>query len=73
MLKNNETFIKKDEENMGKNMDILKGEENLILNGLEKKTVKELIEMVVNLKHLSYKDAKKMRKEELIDRLKYDL
>ncbi len=74
-IKNNakEDFIKKDELEMGKNIDIIEGEDKLILEGLEKKTVKELIEMVVKLKHLSYKDARKLRKEELIYRLKYDL
>ena len=68
-----ENFIKKDEYEMGKNIDINKGEDELIFEGLENKTVKELVEMVVKLRHLSYKDARKLRKEELIDRLKLDL
>lgn len=58
------------ESGFSENPEIIKSEENLIQDGLEQKTVKELVEMVVKLKHLSYKDAKRMKKDELIERLR---
>ncbi|MDE6357268.1 MAG: hypothetical protein K2L15_01615, partial [Eubacteriales bacterium] len=65
-----EKTIMQDESGLAENVEIIKSEENLIQDGLEQKTVKELIEMVVKLKHLSYKDAKKLKKDELIEKLK---
>lgn len=58
------------ESGFSENPEIIKSEENLIQDGLEQKTVKELVEMIVKLKHLSYKDAKRMKKDELIERLR---
>lgn len=52
------------------NLDMVQAENNLIKDGLEHKTVKELVEMVVKLKNISYKEAKKMKKEELINKLR---
>lgn len=39
-------------------------------DNLELKTVKELVEMIVKLKNFSYKEAKKLKKEELINKLR---
>lgn len=69
-LKEKETFIMQGENVMGSKIDIIEGENELISDGLEQKNVKDLIEMVVKLKHLSYNDARKMKKEELINRLR---
>lgn len=67
-----EKTLMQDESGLAENIEIIKSEEKLIQDGLEQKTVKELIEMVVKLKHLSYKDAKKLKKDELIEKLKND-
>ena len=73
ILKENEKFIKKDDEQLGKSINILDGEDSLIKNGLQEKTIDELIKMAVNLKKLNYNDASKLTKNELIKKLTDDL
>lgn len=58
-----ENFIIKDEEEMGKCIDILKGEEKLIKNGLLNKPKGELLAMVKS--HPKYKEC--LSKQELIE------
>ncbi len=58
-----ENFIIKDEEEMGKCIDILKGEEKLIKNGLLNKSKEELLSMVKS--HPKYKEC--LSKQELIE------
>lgn len=65
-----EPVITKTEAPINQNIEILESENKLIEDGLEPKTVKELVEMVVKLKHLTYKEAKKLKKDELINKLR---
>ena len=58
-----ENFIIKDEEEMGKCIDILKGEEKLIKNGLLNKSKEGLLAMVKS--HPKYKEC--LSKQELIE------
>lgn len=65
-----EPVITQTEAPINQNIEILESEKKLIEDGLEQKTVKELVEMVVKLKHLTYKEAKKLKKDELINKLR---
>ena len=58
-----ESFIRKDEENMGKCIDILKGEDKLIESGLLEKPKEELMKMAENM--AGYREN--LTKEQLID------
>ncbi len=58
-----ENFIIKSEEEMGKCIDILKGEESLIKKGLLEKPKDELLKMLKS--HPKYKDN--LSKEEVIE------
>ncbi|WP_317366883.1 hypothetical protein [uncultured Tyzzerella sp.] len=58
-----ESFIIKDEEEMGKCIDILKGEEELIKNGLLSKSKDELLNMLKS--HPKYKEC--LSKQEIIE------
>lgn len=61
-MNNKERFIIKNEEEMGKCIDILKGEKNLIKTGLLEKPKDELLKMIKT--HPKYKDN--LSKDEVI-------
>lgn len=58
-----ESFIRKDEKNMGKCIDILKGEDKLIESGLLEKSKEELMKMAENMD--GYREN--LTKDQLID------
>ncbi len=58
-----ESFIRKDEKNMGKCIDILKGEDKLIESGLSEKSKEELMKMAENMD--GYREN--LTKDQLID------
>nr|WP_317357410.1 hypothetical protein [uncultured Tyzzerella sp.] len=62
-MNNNEVFILKSEEEMGKCIDVLKGEQNLIKGGLLEKSKEELLKMVKS--HPKYKES--LSKQEIIE------
>ncbi len=61
-MSNKESFIIKSEEEMGKCIDILKGEEKLIKSGLLEKPKDELLKMLKT--HPKYKES--LSKDEII-------
>ena len=62
-MNNNEVFILKSEEEMGKCIDVLKGDQNLIKGGLLEKSKEELLKMVKS--HPKYKES--LSKQEIIE------
>ncbi len=64
-----ENFIMQGDTALGDMIDIKGGECDLIKEGLLNKSYKELLEMLVKVKKISYTEAEKLKKEQIVEEL----